>query len=49
MLLIQRHSQGYILCCNYLLGDGGYVLGSVGLFVCLSISNITQKIINGLQ
>ena len=25
----------------YLLGKGGYVFGSVGLFVCLSVDNIT--------
>ena len=33
---------------NYLLGKGGYVFGSVGLFVCLSVDNITQKVMNGL-
>ena len=33
---------------NHLLGQGGYVFGSVGLFVCLSVSNIAQKVINGL-
>ena len=36
----------------YLLGKGGYVFGSVGLsvclFVCLSVNNITQKVMNGL-
>ena len=32
----------------YLLGKGGYVFGSVGLFVCLSVDTITQNIINGL-
>ena len=36
----------------YLLGKGGYVFGSVGLsvclFVCLSVDNITQKVMNGL-
>ena len=36
----------------YLFGKGGYVLGSVGLsvclFVCLSVDNITQKVMNGL-
>ena len=37
---------------HYLLGKGGYVFGSVGLsvclFVCLSVDNITQKVMNGL-
>ena len=37
---------------HYLLGKGGYVFGSVGLsvclFVCLSVNNITQKVMNGL-
>ena len=32
---------------NYLLGKGGYVFGSVGLFdclfVCLSVDNITPQ------
>ena len=40
----------------YLLGKGGYVFGSVGLFVCLfvclsvclSVDNITQKVMNRL-
>ena len=32
----------------YLLGKGGYVFGSVGLSVCLSVDNITQKVMNGL-
>ena len=41
------------LCCYYyLLGKGGYVFGSVGLsvclFVCLSVDNITQKVMNEL-
>ena len=34
---------------SYLLGKGGYVFGSVGLFVCLFVSNITQKVMNGLR
>ena len=33
---------------NYLLGKGGYVFGSVGLSVCLSVNNITQKVMKGL-
>ena len=33
---------------HYLLGKGGYVFGSVGLSVCLSVNNITQKVMNGL-
>ena len=36
----------------YLLGKLGYVFGGVGLFVCLSVclsvDNITQKVMNGL-
>ena len=35
----------------YLLGKGGYILGSIGfvcLFLCLCVSNITQKVMNGL-
>ena len=35
---------GYI----YLLGKGGYVFGNVGLSVCLSADNITQKVMNVL-
>ena len=52
--------QGHILFhthVNYLLGKGGYVLGSVCLFACLScclfvflsVSNITQRVMNGLH
>ena len=41
-----------IFCVYYLLGKGGYVFDSVGLFVslfvCLSVDNITQKVMNGL-
>ena len=37
---------------HYLLGKGGYVFGIVGLSVCLSVclsvNNITQKVMNGL-
>ena len=29
---------------SYFLGKGGYVFGSLGLFVCLSVDNITQKV-----
>ena len=32
----------------YLLGKGGYVFSSTGLSVCLLVSNIIQKVINGL-
>ena len=32
----------------YLLGKGGYVFGSVGLSVCLSVDKISQKVMNGL-
>ena len=28
---------------NYLLGKGGYVFGSVGLSVCLSVSNSYER------
>ena len=34
--------------CYYLHGKIGYVFGSVGLFVCLFVSTITQKVMNGL-
>ena len=37
------------LLIYYLLGKGGYVFGSVGLSVCLSVNNITQKVMNGLR
>ena len=44
--------ENLVLQCYYLLGKGGYVFGSVGLsvclFVCLSVDNITQKVMNGL-
>ena len=30
------------------LGKGGYVVGSIGLSVCLSVDYITQKVMNGL-
>ena len=32
-----------LLSVNYLLGKGGYVFGSFGLSVCLSVENITHK------
>ena len=42
----------YVDWFYYLLGKGGYVFGSVGLsvclFVCLSVNDITQKVMNGL-
>ena len=31
------------------LGKGGYVVGSVGLSVCLSVDNITQNVMNGMK
>ena len=31
------------------LGKGGYVVGSVGLSVCLSVDNITLKVMNGMK
>ena len=46
---IRRVARGF----NYLLGKGSYVFESVGLFVCLficlSVRNITQMVMNGLQ
>ena len=39
----------YCLNYNHLLGKEGYVFGSVGLFVCLSVDNINQKVMNGLR
>ena len=33
----------------YLLDEGGYVIGSVGLSICVFVSNITQKVMNELQ
>ena len=35
-------------CNSDHLGKGGYVVGSVGLSVSLSVDNITQKVMNGL-
>ena len=55
MLLSPLLSMSYYHHHYYLLGKGGYVFGSVGLFVCLfvclsvclsvslSVDNITQK------
>ena len=37
----------HIIIYCYLLGKGGYVFGSVGLCVCLSV-DITHKDMNGL-
>ena len=37
------------LCSNYRLCKGGYVFGSLGLFLCLSVSNVTHKVMNKLQ
>ena len=31
------------------LGKGGYVVGNIGLSVCLSVDNITQKVMNGMK
>ena len=33
----------------YCLCQGGYVSGSICLFVCLSVSSINQKVMNRLQ
>ena len=41
-----------IVITSMLLGKGGYVFDSIGvvsLSFCLSVSNITQKVMNGLQ
>ena len=46
MQFIMAVSASYVYC--YLLFKGGYVFGSVGLSVCLSVDNITQKVMNGL-
>ena len=36
------------LITNYLLGKGGYVFVALAsLSVCLSVDNITQKVMNG--
>ena len=39
-----------VMCVKayYLLGKGGYDFGGVCLFVCLSVDNITQKVMNRL-
>ena len=34
---------------SYFCGKGGSVLGSVGLSLSLSVSNITRKVMNGLR
>ena len=48
--LNHNYEQAYV---NYLLGKGGYVFDSIGLpaclSVCLSVSNIINKVMNGLQ
>ena len=36
---------GYISPCTS-LAKGGYVFGSVGLYVCLFVDSITQKVMN---
>ena len=43
-----KKSHHYMMTFNYLLAKGGYVLGTVDLSVCLSVDNITQKVMNGL-
>ena len=35
-------------CVYQKIGKGGYAFDSIGLFVCLSVSSITQKVMNGL-
>ena len=49
-IIIQKH--GFVTIFEfllyYLLGKGGYVLVAlVSLSVCLSVDNITQKVMNG--
>ena len=58
VLVMQRYTQTRWIATllppwqSYLLGKGGYVFGSVGLSVCLSVclfvDNVTQKVVNGL-
>ena len=47
-LKVSQSMHSHLFLAHYLLGKGGYVFGSVGLFVCLSVDNITQKVMNGL-
>ena len=51
-LILSPKKNGHLpvlqIQASYLLGKGGYVFSSVGLFVCLSVNNITQKVMNGL-
>ena len=37
MIILIRSSMADQIFIYYLLGIGGYVFGSVGLFVCLSV------------
>ena len=52
--LIQSASITHCVCANYLHHKGGYVFGSVGLFICLPgsvclfVKTITHKVINRL-
>ena len=57
MILLSFHVYNYtyirhISQDDYLLGKGGYVFGRAVLFVCLSVclsvDNITQKVMDGL-
>ena len=48
MIPTKHYNDVDIYSFHYLLGKGGYVFGSVGLSVCLSVDNITQKVLNGL-
>ena len=48
-MIVWKNMHAIITSLAYLLGKGGYVFGSVGLSVCLSVDNITQKVMNGLR
>ena len=42
-------TEEWIMVINYFLSKGGYVFGSVGLFAYLFVTNITQKVMHGLE
>ena len=41
------HTSTHPFLHCYVLGKGGFVFGTIGLFVCLSVSSIAQKVMNG--
>ena len=50
MLQESEHLNIEWIDCNIdHLGKGGYVVGSVGLSVCLSVDNIALKVLNGMK